>query len=154
MENNILDDIFNTPEEQVETFMEVIKPLVTDPNSFSRVTDGKPDQIAAPSLVDQVSGWIRIQHGWHGEDYVWHISAHHPKKPFRVSTERVVYAIAKVMNDVIPQTTEVKIWLPMQDWEIQETTFKAVGLASVWSITDDILNKLNLKLFDVLGTLV
>ncbi|NDC22605.1 MAG: hypothetical protein EBZ49_00520 [Proteobacteria bacterium] len=154
MEKNILDDIFNTPEEQVETFMEVIKPLVTDPNSFSRVTGGQPDQISAPSLVDQVSGWIRIQHGWHGEDYVWHISAHHTKKPFKVSIDRVVYAIAKVMNDVIPQTVEVKIWLPMQDWEIQEITFKAVDLASSWNVSEESINKLNLKLFEVLGTLV
>lgn len=151
MEKNILDDVFNTPDEQIETFMDVLKSnnVVAD-NRFS----GTPDQIEAPELIDQTSGFIRIQHGYHGEDYVWHISAFHRQKQFKVSIERVCYAIAKVMNTVIPQTTEVKMWLPMKDWEIDEITFKAMGLKSAWNITAQNLNKLTAEVFVVLNTLV
>jgi hypothetical protein len=154
MEKNLLDDIFNTPEEQVETFMEAIKSLVADPGDYSRVVSGAVDQVSAPELVDQQSGYIRISHGHHGEDYVWHISAFHPKKPWRVSIDRVVYAIAKVMNGVIPQTIEVRIFLPMADWDLQEITFKAMGLSVAWNVNGTSIAKMNLKLFEVLNTLV
>jgi hypothetical protein len=151
--SKILDDIFNAPEEQVETFMEAIKPSVVSPE-FSRMAQDRPDQISIPELAEQVSGLIRIQYGYHGEDFVWHICAPHPPRPFKVSDDRVIYAIAKTMNAVIPNTVEVKIWLPMSDWEVREFTFKAMNLKACWNISGKELEQLNIKLFEVLNTLV
>jgi len=150
---NRLEDIWNTPEEDVETFMEAIKPIIGDSPDYNRIVSGKPDEIQAPELTEQISGDIRIQHGWHGQDYVWHIAAN-PKKPFRVSDERVIYATAKIMNDTIPQDVRVNIWLPFQDWDIREFTFKAFGLEEKWSITEKALEKLVANLFEALNTLV
>lgn len=152
---NILDDVFNTTEEDVETFVEAIGPLIGESDDYSRrVASGKPEQVQAPQLVEQTSGFIRIQHGWDGSNYVWHISAWHHQRPFKASIERVMYAIAKIMNAVIPQSVEVKIWPPYQDWDIQEITFKAMDLDDHWSITKKSLDEMNLKLFEVLNTLV
>jgi len=157
-DEDILKRVFETPEKDVETFMEAMKP--NDPNNSreERFHDprigGKPDQIKAPELSDQKSQLIRIQHGWHHEDYVWHICPWHHKKPWKVTLERVIYATAQVMNQTIPHNVEVKIWLPMRDWEIPEVTFKAIGLSHQWNVNDKAIGEMNLKLFEVLNTLV
>ena len=155
-EKNILDDVFKTPEEEVETFVEAMSELITDPNTSdaSRIVHGRPEKISYPELVIQRSGLIGIQHGWDGQNYVWHISPIHPKRPWKVSMDRVVYSIAKTMNTVIPNTTTVNFWLPHQEWEIAEITFKALDLKNVWSISNGDLEEVNKQLFEILNTLV
>lgn len=156
---DILKAVFEAPEENVEVFFSVLADKITDPNKddSSRIinaANGVADQIAAPELVETKSGWIRMLHGYHSEDYVWHISPWHEKKPWRVSRERLLYAIAQCMNNIIPTTIDVRIWLPKHDWEIPEYTFKAMALKSCWNVNEDQLAKLNENLFIVLNTLV
>lgn len=153
MDKSILDDVFGKTEEEVETFMDAIKSQVTAPDKYSRMAEDRPDQVSAPELTDQISGDVRVQSGFHDMDYVWHISCN-PKKKWKGSIDRICYAIAKTLNDVIPQTVEVKIFLPYADWDLQEITFKAIGLRDCWSITDQVITDLNLKLLQVLNTLV
>lgn len=153
---DILKQVFGQPDSQIQTFMDVIKPNVTDPNDseVSRIVRGTPDQIAAPELAEQRSGFIRIQHGWHDQDYVWHVSPWHERKPWKVALERVVYACAQVMNSVIPKSTDVRIWYPHNDWQIPEITFKAIALRAQWNVRDEHLQKMTDKLFEILNTLV
>lgn len=156
-EKNLLDDIFNTTDDEVETFMDAIAPLVKDAqkDDLGKIAKGEPEQISAPeSLIDQVTKFISIQHGWHDKAYVWHFAPSHPKKPFKYPLDRVVYGIAKAMNDVIPSNVEVKIWLPYADWDIQEITFKAMDLKDEWSVTDAIISKLTEGLFEILNQMV
>jgi len=156
VDRNLLDDVFGKSEEQIETFVEAISDAITDPNKddIDKIKSGEPDKISAPEFIDQTSGFIRVSHGWHDADYVWHIAPNHIKKPFKISAERVVYGIAKVMNEVIPQDCEVKIWLPYADWDIQEYTFKAMDLRSHWQVSEEAIGKMNLNLFELLNTMV
>jgi len=161
----LLDDVFGAPEEDVETFMDllssnevVVNKGAPSMESIARsAAEDRPDQISYPVLVEQLSGLIRIQHGTHGEDYVWHIAPYHPKKHvvnYKVSVQRVVYAIAKIMSEGLPSHIQAKIWLPYADWEIQEITFKAMGLNNEWSVNAKTIDAINLKIFETLNTLV
>lgn len=156
---NILEQVFATPEEEVQTFMDIIKESVSehDDNASGKgleeVINGNVAQIGLADLLTQKSGWVQIGHGWHGDDYVWHICPSHPKKPWQVSTERVCYAVAQTMNKVVPQETEVKIWLPYAEWEIKEITFKAIDLKKCWNVDDKSIRQMTIKLFEVLNAL-
>lgn len=153
MSDNILDDIFNTSEQDVETFMDVIGDSVQiKTDEFAKLFSDKAHQVSDPKLSAQQMANIQIEHGWHGVDYVWHINSH-PKRPFKISQERLVYSIAKVMNKVIPDHIVVNVFTPLADWDIKEYTFKAMDLKSEWSIGDSNIEKLNLELFEVLNTL-
>lgn len=151
---NILDQVFSTPEEEVQTFMDVIKESVEEADAMREVVDGKKADIKAAELRTQQSGYIQITHGWHGEDYVWHICPFEKRKPWKASIERVCYATAQVMNEVIPQEIEVKMWLPYADWDIKEITFKAIGIAECWNVQEKDLRRMTLRLFEVLNTLL
>jgi hypothetical protein len=155
-EKNILDDVFSRSEEELETFMEAVKENIgqDDMGDFHSKFDDKEIGAETPDYITQESGNIRITHGWHGTDYVWHMSTKHPKIPFKVDAKTMLYTVAKTMNDTIPSSVEVKIWLPLADWDIQEYTFKAVDLKSSWQITQKAIEALNLKLFNVLNTMV
>jgi hypothetical protein len=155
---NILDDVFSTSEKDVGTFMDAIKEAIAkdvDESDLERIKSGKPQGIKAPeNLTEQVSGFIRIFRGWHENDYVWHISPAHSKRSWRVSIERVIYAIAKTMNETIPSRVEVKIWKPYADWDIKDITFKAINVRSEWSLSDEDMNTITIRLFEILNTLV
>jgi len=161
-EHNLLDDIFNTPEKDVETFMDIMDGAIQESGSelrpektdISRIRKGKAEAVSAPRFVEQTSGWVTISHGWDGADYVWHIAPARTSKTWKVSLQRVLYAIIKTMNDTIPQSVKVDIFPPYSDWDIKEITFKAYGLDYTWQIGKKELNALNLKLFEVLNTLL
>ena len=153
MEKSILDDVFGKTEEEVETFMDAIKSQVTVPDKYSRMAEDRPDMVSAPEFTDQISGSIRIQSGKHGDDHVWHISCD-PRKQWKVSLERVCYAVANVMNGVIPSTVRVNIFLPYADWDVQEITFKAIDLGNCWNVSDKVISDMNIKLMTILNTLV
>lgn len=149
---NILDAVFGASEEDVTTFMDVMKENEIVASEGDWVTKDSPDYIEVTAeLVEQRVGTIQIEHGWHEDNYVWHFSPWHTRKPYRETLERVVYGIAQTMNEVIPQSVEVKIFLPYKDWEIPEVTFKAIDLRSCWNINDVIIADLNEKLFRILN---
>lgn len=128
-------------EENVETFLEA-----HSDNELGISTE--PMIPVAPSYDDLIEKGIKITHGQHGEDYVWHISPANPRQQFKATPEVVIKTIAKAMNEVIPETVTVNIHTPLQDWEIQEYTFKAIALMEHWAITDVVINRLNLDLID------
>lgn len=162
---SLLDDIFSAPEADVESFMDLLeanevvvnKGAATMESIARSAAEDRPDQISYPELIEQTSRQIRIQHGIHGEDYVWHIAPHNPKRHvtnYKVTVERALYAIAKIMSEYLPAHIQAKIWLPYKDWDIQEITFKALGLNEEWSFDKKLIEKINLKLFETLNTLV
>ena len=156
---NLLDDIFKTSDDQVSTFMDALQGIIQEdrsrsPSDIEKIQSGKPDTILSAEQIVQVSGFIRVMRGWDGEDYYWHFAPATPKKPWKVSIDRVVYALAKVMSGWIPPSTPVKIWLPYADWEIKEVTFKAMGLKTLWNVTQRDVTQMSLKALEVLNTLV
>lgn len=159
MGNNRLQEIFGKSEEDLETFVDtLISSTVVDPEMEPMLESAK-DNIAtpvdAPRFVEQFSGYVRIQYGYSSEDYVWHIAAFHPKKVinFRVSIDRVIYAIATVMKAHLPSDAQAKIWRPNADWDIQEITFKALDMNDVWQFNDKLVETINKELFETLNTL-
>lgn len=161
IEKNLLDDIFSTPEEDVGYFMDRLAAneafgnidAETQEAFASSAASDMPDKISYPQLVEQKSGNIKIDHGPVDQDYVWHIG-HHPQRHYKVSVQRVVYAIAKIMNESLPAHVQAKIWKPYSDWEIKEITFKAISLNSEWYVDAKYIERINIKLFEVLNTLL
>lgn len=127
-------------EEKVETFLESLD------QEFEGV-DLAPMTPIAPSYEELTHGNIKIVHGQHDQDYVWHLSPLNPRQKFKATEEQVIRSIATIMNGVIPESVTVNIHKPLIDWEIQEYTFKALNLMDHWSVTKEVIRKLNLELF-------
>lgn len=151
MSSNLYADIFKAKEEDVKTFADVIK--VERASSENPLGLSDRELVKAPEFVKQESGFLTIEHGWHHEDYVWHVSVKKPKT-WKVSTERVIYAFAKTMDAFIPKQIRVDIFPPFTDWDIKDYTAKAVGLRAAWNVPPENIEKMTINLFTVLNTLV
>lgn len=158
----MLREIFDTPREDVEKFFDAIAENVSEdlfpgaPKETSRkLVSGKPDAVKGPkNLRQDISGFVRIWSGWHNDAYVWHIEPAQIRRTWKVPGERVMFAIAKAMNEVLPKRIVVDIWQPQRDWEIRTYTFKAQDIRLEWSIQEEDLQKLTRTLFEVLTPLV
>lgn len=161
MSKNLYADIFKAPEEDVKTFAEVMKfhnkekprDLSISQSGFDYVMSGQTERVAVPEFVKQESGMMAFEHGWMQEDYIWHMQ---PKrgKPWKVSPERVIFAIMKTMDTVIPRDMRVNIYPPDEDWDIKAYTAKVLGLRAAWNVPESDIARLTEKLFNVLNTLV
>lgn len=160
-DDNLLENIFSVSDDDAQTFMDVMSDNIEAKSDeisddLRRIAisgkDGKTEKIINPEYDTIIVGAIKIEKGWHADDYVWHISDH-PRRPFRVAQGKVVHAIALTMNKVIPNSVEVKIYMPMAEWDIQEYTFKAIDLRNQWNVTEDMIEDLNNSLLEVLNPL-
>ena len=159
---NLLDTIFNAPEEDVEAFADVFLNDSKDAdfpqgdqNDIDRLRSGKPDRYRkVDEFISQKSGFVSIEHNWFYEDYVWHMCPASAKRPWKVSIERVIYAVAVTLNKHIPKTIHIDLHPPVMEWEIQEITVKARDLKNCWSISDREIEALTTELFEVLNTLL
>ena len=156
-----LEEFFKSTDDEAETFVDTLKDVIQQKSGVAHKDDirrklifGKPDQVTAPKrFAEQLSGFVRIFHGWHRDDYAWHIEHAAIRKPWKVTDARVIYIIAVVMNKHLPDI-EAKIWPPQPDWELRTITFKAMGLATDWSFEESSIEKINRELFEVLNAVV
>jgi hypothetical protein len=154
-----LEAFFKATDEDVETFLDVLKSNMGEPGGqrvelTRKLVSGKPDKVSAPKrLTSSLSGFVRIFHGWHNKDYVWHIEHASMRRPWKIPTSRVIYIIAKTMHSILPDI-DATIWPPQAEWELKTVTFKALSLKDEWSFSEDILERINNKLFEVLNTVV
>lgn len=159
---HMLREILDTPREDVEQFFDAIAENVSDElfpeapkDSRRKLISGKPDAVKGPkNLSQEVAGFVRIWSGWHDDAYVWHIEPAQIRRPWKVPDERVMFAVAKAMNEVLPKRVMVDIWKPQRDWEIKTFTFKAQDIRHEWSIQEEDLKKLTQALFSVLTPMV
>ena len=158
---NLLDDIFSVQPEQLATFMDAIQDAVQNDfknmqaDDVEKIKSGEPDRVKPAEQVEQILGFVRVMRGWDGDDYVWHFApARSQQRPWKVEIGYVVYAVAKVMNIYVPSTVEVKIWLPYEEWDIKEVTFKALGLRSVWNVSQRDIDRMSVQSLEVLNTLL
>ncbi len=157
---NILDDIFGAEEEDVGTFAETILGQEVSGDSGALGSHASDFNSKQPTPIESFTpklsrnGYIEMSHGYYDGAYVWHIKPWHPKKQYRVTIKRVLYAITKTMNEVIPSHVQVDVFMPNHKWEIPEISFKANKLMDQWSIKDKDIKDLNEKIFEVLNELV
>ena len=154
-----LEEFFKTSDKDVSTFVDVLKEHMGDTSdrdiSFSRrLMSGQPDKVSAPKrFQESLSGFVRIFHGWHDDDYVWHVEHASIRRPWKTTIDRVIYIVAKTMHDELPDV-EATIWPPQMQWELKTVTFKALNLAKEWSFSEDIIEKINRRLFEALNKVV
>ena len=155
---SVLDHLWATPEPEVRTFSEAMR------TPIAKADDGRPDQFGlelaketakfrSAVYVTQQSGGVIIEHGWHADDYVWHIEPA-PKRAFSVSMDRVLFAITRTFNTVIPSNIKVDVMLPFADWDRKIITFKAFALDQCWNVSESDINRLVVHVFKVLNTLI
>lgn len=154
---NILDYVFKAPEPQVRTFSETMRTPVKAAEKNDPMADaksGKTAHVTAIALLTQRSGNVVIEHGAadHG-DYVWHFQPFE-RHQWSTSIDRVITAIARTMNTVIPQRIRVDIFEPYLDWDVKSITFRAYGLRECWNVQDKDVTRLTLQLFTVLNALI
>jgi hypothetical protein len=151
-----LEEFFKATDGEVSTFVDVLKQHhgeLEDRDLFvaRKLASGQPDKVIAPKRFTMaLSGFVRIFHGWHNKDYVWHIEHAAIRRPWKVPLNRVIYIIAKSMHDILPDI-DATIWPPQYDWELKTITFKALNLSNEWSFSEDLIEKINNRLFDLLN---
>lgn len=150
---NILDYLFKAPEPQVRTFSETMRTPAPKTDAMADAKSGKMLGVRAAVLKTQRSGNVVIEYGWDGDDHVWHLQPAE-RRHWSVSTDRVIVAIARTMNTVIPQRIKVNIFEPYLDWDVKSITFKAHDLHSCWNVKEQDLARLAVQLFTVLNPLI
>ena len=158
--SDVLDNLYNDvvsrvnlmTEEDATFFSSAVVPTQASKDDWSKVTGGTVEKVHALGsyLTTEVVGNVKAEHGWVGDDYVWHFTPNTRSGGWAVSVDRVITAIVHTMNLVIPQTVMVDIFKPMLDWEIKLITFKAKNLREVWNITKEDLESLLESIFGVL----
>lgn len=154
-----LDEIFGkaNAEEFVDALHGIPDLIFTTDESEAlarKIVKGEPDQIFVPKpLVSEVSRFVRITHGWHNNDYVWHFEPASIRRPWNVHEDDVLYRIALIMHENLPEI-EAKLWLPEFGWELRTITFKAIDARSHWGFQESRVSLINSKLFEVLNTVV
>lgn len=159
---DLLGDIFRAKEYDVRTFMDVIRDetLRETPTDIGSAIANEPvaDVHSTATSVVHTSGFIRIECVTNKDDVAWHVAPLHPKKPWRVNEDRVIYTIMRVMAQTLPNTLKVEVGLPYHDpegkWDIKEMTFRARGVKKVWNVTSRDLDKMVERLFVALNQLV
>jgi hypothetical protein len=146
--NNLLDEIFDAKEEDVETFADTIN---MGEHKFAAKEIARVKKTSEFRTSRQKN--VEITCGYHESDYVWHIKPWHPKKPWAVSIDRVVYAIAKILHSLIPHDIQIDTFLPESTWEIKEITIKAYGAMNHWSLREEDFQKVTGQMFEILNTL-
>lgn len=148
-DSSILDQIFEAKEEDLETFADIVgagAPAFTA-NEVFRLKKTN-------NYRTERQKFIEITHGTHEDDYVWHVKPYHEKKPWAVNMDRIIYAIAKIVVEYLPDDIPVKTFLPAPEWEIEEITIKAQDANINWAVTEEDLQKMTGQLFEVLNTLI
>jgi hypothetical protein len=146
MDNNALKRIFETDEVDIETFADVV--------GLNNRNDGYLGIIPTSSFSSEKQKFIEIVRGYHEQDYVWHIKTSHKDISWAASYQRVAYAIAVILNDLLPRDLQLETHLPSNSWEIEEFTIKALMVTEHWSVSQEDLDKVTGQMFEVLNTLV
>lgn len=143
--SDVLARIFGLSEQELNQFTDVIKKEINE----------KPLSTENPFKADTIiQKYIKIVHGWNGDNYVWHISPSHERRPWKYSDGRILYAIGYVFNEVMPKSQIFDVYPPDPDWKLKEITYKGVDMKLNWSVTENDINKLNIRLLEVLSALV
>lgn len=161
-DTELLDRIFNAPDEQVETFADVIRKESSvgsgteeEQDFLGKAAKGETTGVSKDfSSKTQIQGFVSVTSGWNDKDFIWHIGPAHNKKPWKVTIDRVIYAIVHTLNEILPKEQIVDIFPPYDDWEIQEITLKAIGLKDSWAVSESDLEDLNVKFLNVLNPLI
>ena len=149
-DGNLLDEIFSTQKEEVETFADVMKKV-----SGRNITDHESFRLKKTAdMRVESQKFITINHGTHENNYIWHIKPNHKKRPWAVPMDRVLFAIGKLLHEYIPNDILIDIHLPKADWQIEEITVKANAALDHWSVNTELLNRVTGQFFEVLNTLV
>ena len=146
-DSKLLDQVFKAKEEDVKYFSDII---ATEEYSEEKTYGIK----STASYKDETQNLIGIVHGYHEDNYVWHIKPVHGKKPWKVSMQRVVFAIGKVVSTLLPQDLMLDVFLPQETWDIKEITVKANNVKEHWAVRESDLDKVTGQFFEVLNTLV
>lgn len=158
-EKTALEELFETKEQTFSEVMEDMNPSEEEDANLAVKGDPKP---ISKDFEQKSRGFkfINITNGWNREDFVMHIAPASHKKTWKLPLEAnyndnsVIKTIILIMNKHIPKNHQVDIHLPVSDWEIKELTFKAIKLKSVWSVTEEDLEKMILELFEELNKIV
>lgn len=146
-ETSLLDQIFAAKEEDVKTFSDVFKKEgITEQEAFRLKKTAE--------MLTESQKYITINHGKHEDNYVWHIRPTYQKRPWSVTTDKVLFAIGKVLNEYLPHDLLIDLHLPSSEWNIEEFTVRANGALLHWAISDEVFLKVTSQLFEVLNTLV
>lgn len=105
------------------------------------------ERVVTPEFKKISSGFVTVEHGWSGQDYVWHVSP--TTRKWKLADNQIYYLMAKILSEVVPEDRQVRLYPPYADWDIKEFTAKAENLKSAWNVNEDQLVGVTEKLLSV-----
>lgn len=151
LSDNVLDEIFSTPEEDVETFGEYV-----EKSSESSITKNEAAKIrSTAAFLVETQGRFTIEHGRHESNYAWHIEQTNKGRnnSQEKSIRAIVHAVAKVLRKYLPDDVFLDIYLPQPRHGIEVLTVRANDAIDHWAVGEDTLKMISGRLFEVLNAL-
>jgi len=148
--SQILREVFGAREEDLENFKKTVEDICKDETDDLNL--GSEIRSGVVERHKKQKKFITLEHSWNGDDFVWHVVPH-PRKTWKVPSEKFVLVVARVMDSVFPRKTKVDIFRPIPG-TIPEWSFRAYGVRSHWSFDEEDLGQALEELLIVLNTLV
>ena len=146
---DVLDEIFETSDEDVETFSDFVQATAD-----KSLTDKEVARIrSTASFVTETQKFYCIEHGRHEDHYAWHISPASEKRGWQVDIKRVVFAIAKLLRKHLPDEIIIDVHLPDVRNGVEVLTVRANDVAANWAVSEQDLATITNQLFEVLNAL-
>ena len=145
----------STQDEEEDTFSKYIekeKEKLVEDDFADRLQEKA--QVTPACFVKQEQGKVRITHGYHADDYVWHIRPISTRKTWRVPDLEVLRTCARVFNNYIPPNIYMDVFPPNDQWEIKEVTFKGLAFKDWFMFNDALIKEINGILFEELDKLL
>lgn len=135
-EDPVAEDSGITAKEHADTFFSALETegIIKDRQGISSFDQLKNE--AAQSTEKKRNALVEVEFGVVNDDYVLHVTPTHPHKNLqkRQLFEVAVRECVILLNQVVPTTLTVDIYLPQPDWEIKATSFIIRGGADAWNL--------------------
>jgi len=148
--SQILREVFAARDKDLESFKETVEDLCKD--EIDPLNLGGEIKTGVVEKHKKQKKFITLEYNWNGADFIWHVVPH-PRKTWKVPSEKLVLVVARVMDKVFPRKTKVDIFRPIPG-TIPEWSFRAYDVRGHWSFDEEDLGQTLEELLIVLNTLV
>jgi hypothetical protein len=121
-------------QEHAETFFStlqdtgVVKESNLDLSEKTAAIDGE--------MKTSSSKLVQIEYGTYQNNYAVHITPIHPARNLRSedSVKQAVYVLAKTLNEHVPYSSTVNLFLPRPDWKVKVISAVILEGAKTWNL--------------------
>lgn len=118
-----------------DSFFEAMKAAGVVQEAISEDMTAEKQVSADGSMKKLESRVTSIEFGSYRGDYSVHVTPTHPTRNLGTDEQvkKALTALAVTLNEYVPHTVRVDLFLPQKDWEMKVISAKVVGGADIWN---------------------